>query len=583
MQSDQAELISLPLSSRDSDTSVVSEFGRALAYSALQEPMIAVAQLIDHVPGFDLEKRCHFMDSPEAATFGSAKWHAQSIGSVIGKLAPILLCQTAANSALREGETLLSKRCTIGLSLRQAAVTGFIADAVFRPTAGQENWLSDRMLNGALGSLKFTTMAGTSLAIGTFAKCNLLKGTAGESLLTNVFVSGALGGFTGGVLSSQMELLLNEHQLMSNQQLWENGYAGALTGAFLGAANKPFSNFNNQRSVESVNKRLDPSIAAQGSDQLSLDKVITSNHAHLQPQQLEVLQLSARSLAVELKRTGLNPAEFFGANFDASSFLKARSHLLREGAIEEGAGEAAVSRPAAALTSIFGSRWRVWLDQMAAAGSQRIDAASALPLRPAAMSKGLAEYLIERSEPTTYCAKNFDHNDVVGLLGDIAHKWNSVKAADLALSIDDLAFQLTEGSSRDAFRAQRDKLVVFKTDGILQGFHKGAEIFTQGEILASTKNDRAGSLCFKCEGTEAQVVLLGVEAKYRQLGIAQSLLSKMESVISPDATSVSLFVASDNYAAINLYSRVGYKGDANSSGSTKSAFKMTKLLRDGKY
>ena len=589
------------------EKSCLNEFGRALFYAGIQEPVQSVSQLLDHVPGVHLEDKVCFMDAPIPADFGSRTWHAQTIGSAVGKLAPFLLTAAgvkALSSKPAAGAALLSQRSSLGLSLKEAALTGFLADAVFRPTIGKEDWIYQRLHNGSTGAIMFTAMTAGSLGLSELAKGSAMKRAGLSGLLMNPAFAGAISGIPGGLLSAEMEALHSKGRLANAQELGQSAYSTALVGGSLGAINQYGARMGEKLALSGTRgAKPTPEIVSDGppvikpagervtdappelklaveraSDvppelKLAVERARNvppelkpaaetasgarpgtklagaEGHLELRPEQVKVVNAAVESISAQLRVGGESPGHFFSGGFNAREFLKARNYLVRHGLLEDGAPLSAVDHPAAALTSIFGTNWKPWLDLMATRGVDPLEAASCLPLRSSVHHAGLAEFLFEHAKPARTEGRFYDHNDLVSLLGDVAHKWTEVKPADTSLPLDDIAFRLTERMSRREFLPLKDKLIGTRLSGDQ----------TSGEIIAFTPNNpKVGSLCFRCEGAEARVGLLSVEPMYRRLGLGQLLMRSVERHVPPGSRFLTLDVAAENIPARNLYAGLGF-------------------------
>src|SRR3982750_70076 len=72
-------------------TDILGDAVHSALYTALQEPVSGVTQIVDEFTGTKLLPKVQFLDAPVQAQFGTADWHAQQVGSAVGMLLPFML------------------------------------------------------------------------------------------------------------------------------------------------------------------------------------------------------------------------------------------------------------------------------------------------------------------------------------------------------------------------------------------------------------------------------------------------------------------------------------------------------------
>ncbi len=601
---------------------LLCQFARAACYSAIQEPLLGVTQLLDHIPGVKLEGSVKFIEEPAAAPFGSRTWHAQTVGSALGKLLPFLataVCVKGAMHRLEAEAALLSKQSSIGLSLREAACTGFVADALFKPTAKQDDWVYQRLGNGSVGAVTFSAMTAGSLGLDQLAKAKTVSKIGVSAVLSNPIFSGIVSALPAGLAGAEFEALQSHGRLATRREVLQSMYSTAVIGGVLGPVNhyggkvsaKLFAANGRAReapkSVCGEPEALNPSrsLSATGetgalvpatgrapfavqpacisasagrvepmqlkpaegktaridmSTLTEVQQIVTGKEwSQLRTDQQQVITAAIDTVFIRVKESGLDAPAFFARDFDTREFLRARNHLIKHCEAQEGVSVASLDHSAAALTAMFGKSWKTWLDRMESVGVERMDAASCLPLRSREQRVGLAELLLENATPARTSERNLDQSDVVSLVTTVASKWQNAKPEYLNLPLDELAFRLTEGMSRAEFRPRRDSLSQTR----LTPRSADAQGVASGEFVVFTENtSNAGSLCFQCEGPRAHISLLAVEPAYRRLGYGQLLIREVEFQVSPRANEITLDVAAKNTPAVNLYTATGFVPDA---------------------
>src|SRR5688572_16094743 len=83
--------------------SLVAETAHAFVYSALQSPLIALAQLTDRRAGGESEEAATFMAPPKRQEFLTDRWLAQQLGGAAGMAIPFLLLHKGVRSVAKLG------------------------------------------------------------------------------------------------------------------------------------------------------------------------------------------------------------------------------------------------------------------------------------------------------------------------------------------------------------------------------------------------------------------------------------------------------------------------------------------------
>ncbi len=214
------------------DRSVVETALHSAAYTFAQTPLQAMAQISDKVVDTDLQSKLTFMEPPEHTEFGSAKWHAQQIGSAVG-MAPWVYAihRTTGGKATRvAGTEVVKEGLTLGQHASHAALTGAIYGGIFTPSADASTFIQDRLRNAAVGATAFAAMSSTAHGL-------RLAGL--ESRAT----AGILSGVTGGVAHAESLSLLSGKGHASTKDIIQDAYAFGAMGGVLGLTSDISSRF----------------------------------------------------------------------------------------------------------------------------------------------------------------------------------------------------------------------------------------------------------------------------------------------------------------------------------------------------
>ncbi|MBS1956340.1 MAG: hypothetical protein JST89_19290 [Cyanobacteria bacterium SZAS-4] len=227
----------------ESHESVVGDFLHSAAYSAVQEPINGITQIADAVFHTKLLPQVQFISAPEQTQFGSANWHAQQVGGAVGMLLPFLAVGkgvrglTGSASAAEAG--LLSQPSMIGLTVKEAALTGFTYDALLKPSEYKEgslaSFLGSRALNGATGAATFTALSLSGIGLNGLAETKFAQQMKVSSFLKNEAVAGVLSGIPAGAVSAELHALQTGKPVPSWQDLGQSVYGFSMVGGFLGA------------------------------------------------------------------------------------------------------------------------------------------------------------------------------------------------------------------------------------------------------------------------------------------------------------------------------------------------------------
>ena len=208
----------------------LNDFARSAAYSAVQSPIKALMQPVDRALGTSLEKATTFMEPAKEAKFNSTEYWAQQGGHAVGMLGTFWVASQVAKGTMRHGlteqqlVTRLGQRGVLGLSLKEAALTGFLHDSILRPTDPKDtrSFISSRLGSGFNGALTMTTLTATSIG---------LKGMG----LKNEFAKGIIAGLPAGFVSAHTDSFLRTGNLASRADVGKSMVTMSVLGGGFGA------------------------------------------------------------------------------------------------------------------------------------------------------------------------------------------------------------------------------------------------------------------------------------------------------------------------------------------------------------
>ena len=213
----------------------LEDFARATAYSALQQPVSGVAQLIDKTTNkTEHLKNVQFLEQCQEVKFGTARWHAQTAGSAAGTLLPFLVSLRMSKGILGRtaAQSHLAAETGLGITLTEAACAGFINDSLFRPVDPNKNFVQERLLNGSIGALNFTVLTATGLGLNKLGDYRTL------GLLKNPIAIGVLSGVPAGALGANLESIKEHGRIASGEETSKSIYQMSFAGGALGIKQK---------------------------------------------------------------------------------------------------------------------------------------------------------------------------------------------------------------------------------------------------------------------------------------------------------------------------------------------------------
>lgn len=217
---------------------LIDDFAGSFAHAAFQTPIDGLTQLANKA-GADLPT-LKIVNQPEAAPFGSTRWHMQQVGSGFGAAVPFLAINKGMSMA--SGGGMVAAEMTLGRRVGTAAMAGFVNDSIFRPVADDEqNFGGARLKNGLMGAATFAALTGVEAGLngaqarmlGVSSRELAINASLGRTMATHFAAGGLVGAGNG-----QAESLLNGKGFASLQDTAEHAYQFAFIGATMGGFGK---------------------------------------------------------------------------------------------------------------------------------------------------------------------------------------------------------------------------------------------------------------------------------------------------------------------------------------------------------
>jgi len=236
--------------------SLVSTALSSLAYEAIQQPLKGVAQIADSFDKKNVsdswQQKVTFMQAPQQAEFGSANWYAQSFGGAAGKLVPFLAAlavtkkgfgaagaHAGAEIAEQKAVSLFSRKGA--LAIGETGAAGFLTESVLTPTERNQHnqdssLLSERVKQGAVGAITFSTLTASSLGIKELGRVGITQSAMVNRFLTTEAGSMAMAGLPTGVIAAETHARIMEGRASTGQEKFESAYSMFVIGGGLGLA-----------------------------------------------------------------------------------------------------------------------------------------------------------------------------------------------------------------------------------------------------------------------------------------------------------------------------------------------------------
>ena len=209
------------------------EFVRSAIHAGAQAPINGVVQLADKLTGCNFLPSVQFIDQCQKAEFLSTRWHTQQFGILFGTAANLLVLQKcvgkAGDAMFGHIENTAAHQAQMAFrSIEEAAVTGFIHNAVFKPVEPAEGeFFTARLKNGAVGAGTWATLQAGAVGIKRLGRG--YDNFVGSFLRSEVG-STVLSGVPGGYVQANLKSLLNNEGLANRKSIAECIYTQSILG-----------------------------------------------------------------------------------------------------------------------------------------------------------------------------------------------------------------------------------------------------------------------------------------------------------------------------------------------------------------
>ena len=195
---------------------LVEDFLRSVGHSAVQTPINALAQVADKSLGTNLLPKVQIgmLEAPKTAEYGTSNYWAQQSCSAVGMLLPFMVAGKGVKAFTRSGLTevqlaeKLTQRTVLGLTMKEAVLTGAVHDTVFRPVDehNTQPFFLAKGLNGVNGAITMGVMHGVA---SRFTPAVGAETSKFASLIKNPYTGGLASGITAGGISAHTHKYLD--------------------------------------------------------------------------------------------------------------------------------------------------------------------------------------------------------------------------------------------------------------------------------------------------------------------------------------------------------------------------------------
>ena len=226
---------------------LLGEASHAAVYSGIQAPVVGLAQIVDHSTGSKIADYVNIIPAPAEEKFGTARWHAQQIGSAAGIVVPFavtrgamkssgLTIATRAELALASSGRLMSRANAAVVA--DGALAGFAMDFLMTPVHESEGpfWKA-RFNNGLTGAATFGTLTAGSIALGRAAR-PLVSELSGIKRVALDATLGMASGAPAGVVNADVRSLLTKGTFATGAERAKGAYTMAMVGGALSTAHR---------------------------------------------------------------------------------------------------------------------------------------------------------------------------------------------------------------------------------------------------------------------------------------------------------------------------------------------------------
>ncbi len=247
--------------SENASQSLIEEAVRSAFNSGIQSPYNGVAQLWNETGGKLTGAEAPAMAwvaPPTEAEFGTARWHAQTIGGAAGMVLPFMLCKKAASgigrgvesAAVRHyGEVTTAQMLNTNLArttlpILSSGTAGAIFDGVMRPVKSTDSstFWKERATNAGIGFTVFGTLHAGSVGLKQLDAALI---STNKPWMVNSFqhdlARNIISGGGAGVVESNLRSLSQGKGFASGEEMMKGAYTFSLMGGLTRATGEMYS------------------------------------------------------------------------------------------------------------------------------------------------------------------------------------------------------------------------------------------------------------------------------------------------------------------------------------------------------
>lgn len=194
---------------------LVEDFLRSTGHAMIQTPVNALVQMTDKAVGTNLLPKVQ-IDALKVqhSEYGTGNYWAQQTGAAVGMLVPFLAVGKGVKSVTRAGmteaqlATALTQRSVLGLTMKEAVLTGVVHDSVLRPVEQNDHrpYLVAKGLNGFQGGVNMALLHSIGKA---FTPAAAAESSQLTKLVKNPYMGGIVSGGVTGAATAPMHSYLH--------------------------------------------------------------------------------------------------------------------------------------------------------------------------------------------------------------------------------------------------------------------------------------------------------------------------------------------------------------------------------------
>ncbi|HEY9730339.1 MAG TPA: LOG family protein [Drouetiella sp.] len=329
------------------DNTFLEGFCGSFKESAVTRPYAGLTQTINHIVGTELLPQPK-LEERQAQTVEASV--GQWVGNAIGGAVPFVAMYRLIGSGAA-GKLEMTNKFGITMEsvpvIGKSAVAGATYGVLFEPVSSQQDFWRGKLASAASTGVAAALMTGGEIG---------LKST-GAKAFQNDIVLGMTTGFPTGMVSTNVNSLVNDGKLTSLSESVKSGFSMAAVGGFLGGANllhehvKPTTGIHGIRGLRDLTAANDAAVKVTGEptpfyhviqeidSPLQVKDLLDGNIQYLPPHSRETISSGAADLTASheaLKDLGPRAVFYASARLKEDSFEYQRIRSLSRQLAEMG-------------------------------------------------------------------------------------------------------------------------------------------------------------------------------------------------------------------------------------------------------